>query len=150
MIIKLLDYAAFFVTRDPLVKKSTDAISFVFEEVPQNCVAIFTTEDNISYYREIANGECRLNVSHIGGCVDIRIKRPATADTAAAEWICESFVVTTTPGGYQVVTISEKSIRQTYLDNLLRIDKLRKTNEDFEKRIIKLETLVEEMKGYEL
>jgi uncharacterized protein YjaG (DUF416 family) len=66
------------------------------------------------------------------------------------EWVCESIVLTTTPGGYQMTSVSEKSIRQNYLNCLVEINNLRDVNASLEKRVEKLEILVEKMKGYEL
>ena len=136
------------VSREP--ETITKTVELEFRNAPAGATAIFTTQQGTSYYRELRNSKCSLDVSRLSGSVQVSL---AIMDgrVPRKRWECEGFSCLRQPGGAVFIMPDDANLPEEFVKLREEFDELREKNSVLEKKIEELYDAFEKIKeGYNL
>lgn len=138
------------VSRQPGTVKKT--IEFSFSDLGKVTTAIFETVKNSetsTYYRELSDGKCSLDISDISGTVKVVAAHLGGARTT--RYICEELQLTKLSSGEILVAPNDMNLPGTVTQIRIELDEIRKGVSDILKKYEELEDSLEKiMEGYDV
>lgn len=149
MTYKLLDdHTGVVLSRQPCVIEEKEVV-LSFEGAPDGATAVVTTEEDISFYRQLKGGACTFPVAKLRGVLAVAVTL-AEKGKGTRRYVCEGLVATPLERG---VLLAPNDMNLPLEVARLRVDNcaLRAKNAEIEKKVDALAERLEQMlEGYDL
>lgn len=136
------------ITRQPIIIK--DKLSVSFLDAPPNATAIFENEHGATFYRELIDKNCSIDLSKIIGRVRVTVAILNDLKTCL-RWACEDFVLSNLENGEVLVCPNDMDLPQKVTTLMIENAEIRRANMLLNEKLRELDAkFARIMEGYDL
>lgn len=146
---KLLDNGVgVIITRQPTVIKDRLSVSFI--DAPSDATAIFENACGITYYCELTEGNCEIDLSNLIGRIRVTVAILNDLKTCL-RWACEDLILSNLENGDVLVCPNDMDLPQKVTTLMIENAEIRRANMLLNEKLRELDAkFARIMEGYDL